>query len=245
MWRRGGERGRRRRAGEGEGPGGGAGEEREPKLTPALHSFSTLLALELAHNAFANVASQELGVSLKANKGLTYLDLSFNSLTPSATMVIAHAAKENSHLEVRKGLRVWSVVGCLLAAHALLEALVPLDHHLPCNAQQIVLDGNKLGRRGAESLMMALCQSRQVGEASLVVSMSHCDIDFEDPSLFTFQEPTGRYNLDLEKPCVRAHRARSPTTRTLTTLYSCCQVRLDGGARDLKPCQHTAWVQLS
>ena len=50
--------------------------------------------------------------------------------------------------------------------------------------------------------MLALCQSRQDVSNPLIISMSHCDIDYEDPSLFTFQEPTGRYNLDLEKPYV-------------------------------------------
>ncbi|CAM9291885.1 unnamed protein product [Ectocarpus fasciculatus] len=74
-------------------------QESAAAIGRALSLNRGLVSLNLAHNAFNNLPSQEVGDSLRANGTLQQsLDLSYNGLTPAAAIVIASACKANTSL---------------------------------------------------------------------------------------------------------------------------------------------------
>ncbi|CAM9221678.1 unnamed protein product, partial [Ectocarpus sp. 8 AP-2014] len=74
-------------------------QESAAAIGRALSLNRGLVSLNLAHNAFNNLPSQEVGDSLRTNGTLQQsLDLSYNGLTPAAAIVIASACKANTSL---------------------------------------------------------------------------------------------------------------------------------------------------
>ena len=66
---------------------------------------------------------------------------------------------------------------------------------------ELVLDGNRIGKRGGESLMAAVMRS-QTAERFVSVSLKNCDLDFVDHSTSGFNpmEPTLKTQLTLSRP---------------------------------------------
>ena len=159
---------------------------------------------------------------LSVNTTLTELDVSWNSIRGDSALQVAECLESNPTIKVlilahnAFGDEPSQKIGDVLASHQSLKhvdlsfnGVTPKAAMVIANAFKtnevldlLMMNGNTIGKRGAESLLQALRRSHRT-DGNLVIELNNCDCEFEDPSLFDPVEPTNKYQLKMTQPYAR------------------------------------------
>ena len=156
-------------------------------------SSCKLRTLKLAWNMIRYSSGVALMQSLKENRSLTYLDVSYNGLGDEGAQSFGDALQVNSTLQtILLSNNNISSSGCFCVVEGIkkCKSLVSID-----------LTNNPIGHRGAVSVMMALLD---IGDR-VKIDIRGCSIARKDTTCwFDPENPTGKHILDLAKEYDRA-----------------------------------------
>ncbi len=153
----------------------------------------SLKSLKLAWNMIRFSSGIKLAESIRHNKSLTYLDLSFNKLDSEGAEILGDGLYEHPKLQTLR-----------LAHNNILAkpACVILSAVKGCGSlTELDLSENPIGEEGARSLLaLNLTHGNRIK-----VDIRNCTLKIKDPTCwFQMHHPRGSYDLDLSRPYERA-----------------------------------------
>lgn len=155
-------------------------------------SACPLSTLVLHWNMIRLEGAEVLCDSIRENRFLTHLDLSYNALGSSATCILGEALMENNKL------RHLNLSNNSIDAIAAMTVSISLRENW--SLREVILDGNPIGEQGVRALMKVVAQEGH----RVTLRTLNCDMVCKSFTKLRLDRPVGDYFLNLSRASERA-----------------------------------------